>query len=55
MAPEKAKGKEAGKSADIWSLACCIIEMLSGKPPWSEHGTNTHKIKTIIAESSEQP
>lgn len=35
-APEVLTGNYNSR-VDIWSLGCVIIEMASGKPPWSEH------------------
>jgi len=35
MSPETIKGKP-GRKADVWSLGCTIIEMLTGLPPWQE-------------------
>ncbi|KAL1122362.1 hypothetical protein AAG570_003767 [Ranatra chinensis] len=43
MAPEvftKTNTEGHGRAADIWSLGCVIIEMASGKRPWSEYDSN---------------
>ncbi|KAM7250376.1 hypothetical protein ACFE04_022259 [Oxalis oulophora] len=36
MAPEVARGEEQGFEADIWSVGCTIIEMVTGSNPWPE-------------------
>ena len=33
IAPEVVKKIGHGTAADIWSIGCCVIEMLSSKPP----------------------
>ena len=55
MAPEVVKHKTATKMSDIWSLGCCIIEMITGKPPWSEHGKDAQTIMNVIRKSKMPP
>ncbi|KAJ9689685.1 hypothetical protein PVL29_012395 [Vitis rotundifolia] len=35
MAPEVARGEEQGFAADVWALGCTIIEMATGRAPWT--------------------
>lgn len=36
MAPEVIELKGASPKSDIWSLACTVIELLTGRPPYAE-------------------
>ena len=37
MAPEIINQTKVGRKSDIWSFGCVLIEMASGKGPWSEY------------------
>ena len=40
MAPEIIKNNEYSMFSDIWSIGCSVIEMITGKPPFYEIGSN---------------
>lgn len=48
MAPEVLNQNNHGKSVDIWSLGCSIIEMASGVHPWEKCSTFTEFL-TMVA------
>jgi mitogen-activated protein kinase kinase kinase len=35
MAPEVVKQTSYTRKADIWSLGCLVVEMISGTHPWA--------------------
>jgi serine/threonine protein kinase len=54
MAPEVIKQTGHGRQADIWSLGCTVIEMLTGKPPWVQFNTQVSAL-FHIASSKDPP
>lgn len=40
---------------DIWCLGCCCLEMLTGRPPWTDRTTKRNKVLNIIAKTDDYP
>jgi tRNA A-37 threonylcarbamoyl transferase component Bud32 len=56
MAPESFDPEQfggIGTAADVWALACIILELSSGKPPFQ--GMNMQQISLAVAEHRQQP
>ncbi len=54
MAPEVIKQTGHGRPADVWSLGCTMLEMLTARPPWS-HFTSQISALFHIASSKSPP
>eukprot|EP01083_Nonionella_stella_P068185 180826_1 len=54
MAPEVIKQTGHGRQADIWSMGCTVIEMLTGRPPWYKFQTQVSAL-FHIASTNEPP
>ncbi|KAL9645972.1 hypothetical protein ABK040_001079 [Willaertia magna] len=54
MAPEVIMQTGHGRSADIWSIGCTVVEMYTGKPPFVEYKTAA-AVMFHIASSNVEP
>jgi len=54
MAPEVVKQTGYGRQSDIWSVGCTVIEMATGRPPWSNYDSPIAAM-FAIAVSNEMP
>ena len=55
MAPEVIKQTGHGRQADIWSVGCTAVEMITAKPPWSEYATQVSALFHIASAKGPPP
>jgi serine/threonine protein kinase len=55
MAPELVLRQGHSFPVDIWSLGCLVIEMVTGRPPWSNYSRDTKEILNLISSSGRLP
>eukprot|EP00439_Symbiodinium_sp_Y106_P040120 s3073_g4.t3 len=54
MAPEVLNQQPYGKTADIWSFGCVLVEMITGKAPWGHFETSVAAM-IHVATAQEMP
>lgn len=47
IAPESGQGRQRGRS-DIWSLGCCVFEMLTGELPWKNIKMESSSKESVV-------
>ncbi|XP_077981126.1 mitogen-activated protein kinase kinase kinase 1-like [Glandiceps talaboti] len=55
MAPEVLRGETYGRSCDMWSIGCCVVEMATTKPPWNAGDLSNHLALIFKIASSPGP
>jgi hypothetical protein len=55
MAPEMIRQSNPGRKADIWSLGCTVVEMLTGKRPWPEAENPTQLMYSVATKKKPPP
>ncbi|CAG9336267.1 unnamed protein product [Blepharisma stoltei] len=55
MAPEIVMREGHSYSADIWSYGCLLIEIASGRPPWSDFTRDAKEVLRLISLSHSLP
>ncbi|KAJ7066618.1 Pkinase-domain-containing protein [Mycena amicta] len=51
MAPEVIELKGASPKSDIWSLACTVVELLTGRPPYAEIANSMSVMFRIVEDT----
>ncbi|XP_076823538.1 mitogen-activated protein kinase kinase kinase 2-like [Clavelina lepadiformis] len=54
MSPEVIEGRGYGRRADIWSLACTVVEMLTTRPPWYQFEAMAALFKIVTQPTNPQ-
>ena len=55
IAPEVAARTGHSFAADVWSVGCVVIEMITGNPPWSQISRDAKEVLRIVANTRVPP